>query len=88
MLLCRRKRKGVEYMPYENLNDLPVGVKNHVPEHGQEIYKEAFNSAWQQYKDAKKRYHEESREEAAHRVAWAAVKHVYKKQGEKWVKKA
>lgn len=56
-------------MPYKNLNDLPDGVRDHLPEHGQEIYKEAYNSAWDEYKDPKDRRGDASREETAHRVA-------------------
>ncbi|GEM_PF-715206 len=49
-------------MPYKMITQLPDGVKNNLPKHAQEIYKEAFNSAEEQYD-------EESR---AHRVAWGA----------------
>ncbi|MGQ7177343.1 ChaB family protein, partial [Escherichia coli] len=45
--------------------------------HPQDIYKEAFNSAWDQYKDKDDRRDDASREETAHKVAWAAVKHEY-----------
>jgi cation transport regulator len=41
-----------------------------LPEHGQDIYREAFNHAWQQYAG------DPPQEELAHRVAWAAVKRV------------
>ncbi|GAB1420041.1 putative cation transport regulator ChaB [Anaerolineales bacterium] len=77
-------------MPYKNLNDLPDGVRDHLPEHGQEIYKEAYNSAWDEYKDPKDRRGDASREETAHRVAWSAVKQVYEKDetSGKWVKKS
>jgi cation transport regulator len=37
-------RKGGE-MPYDNLSDLPDSVRNNLPKHAQEIYKEAYNSA-------------------------------------------
>lgn len=57
-------------MPYENLSDLPESVREHLPKHAQEIYRAAYNSAWDQYN------HEEER---AHRVAWAAVKNSYEK---------
>jgi cation transport regulator len=57
-------------MPYENIQDLPDSVRNHLPKHAQEIYRSAYNSAWDQYD------HEEAR---AHRVAWAAVKDKYEK---------
>ncbi|HET7664278.1 MAG TPA: putative cation transport regulator ChaB [Rhodanobacteraceae bacterium] len=66
-------------MPYHHIGDLPDSVRDHVPKHAQEIYKEAFNSAWDDYRDPDKRRGKESREEAAHKVAWAAVKQKYAK---------
>ena len=33
-------------MPYANNTDLPKGVKDHLPEHAQDIYRGAFNHAW------------------------------------------
>lgn len=57
-------------MPYQKIHDLPDSVREHLPEHAQEIYRAAFNSAWEEYR------HDEER---AHRVAWAAVKHEYEK---------
>ena len=73
-------------MPYQKLADLPDGVKDNLPRHAQEIYKEAYNNAWEQYKDPDERRGDATREETAHRVAWAAVKHKYEKndQGD-WV---
>ncbi len=76
-------------MPYRNLRELPKGVKNVLPKHAKEIYKEAFNSAWDEYKDPDDRRDDASREETAHKVAWGAVKQTYEKGSEgKWVKKA
>lgn len=66
-------------MPYQNLSELPEQVRDNVPKHGQEIYKEAFNSAWDEYKNPGDRRGDASREEAAHKVAWSAVKHSYEK---------
>lgn len=57
-------------MPYKDVNDLPESVKEHLPHHAQEIYRAAFNSAWDEY---------DRDEERAHRVAWAAVKKKYEK---------
>jgi cation transport regulator len=74
-------------MPYENLPDLPDSVKNHLPKHAQEIYKEAYNNAWGQYADPNKRRSDDSREEVAHKVAWSAVKEKYEKKNEQWVRK-
>jgi cation transport regulator len=66
-------------MPYKNVSDLPESVRDNVPKHAQEIYMEAFNSAWDQYKDQDDRRGDATREETAHRVAWAAVKQKYEK---------
>jgi cation transport regulator len=57
-------------MPYKTERELPESVRDHLPSHAQEIYRAAYNSAWDEYK------HDEER---AHRVAWAAVKHEYEK---------
>ena len=74
-------------MPFSSRKDLPEPVKEHLPAHAEEIYKEAYNSAWDQYKDPDKR-RSGSREEVAHKVDWSAVKQKYEKnqQGE-WVEK-
>lgn len=75
-------------MPYDNRDELPDNVKNVLPAHGQDIYKEAFNSAWDEYKDKEDRRGNDSREEVAHKVAWAAVKNQYEKgSNNKWHKK-
>ena len=74
-------------MPYRNLDELPDSVRAHLPEHAQEIYKEAFNHAWDEYADPDKRRGDTSREETAHKVAWSAVKREYRKQGQYWVRK-
>lgn len=72
-------------MPYKHRSDLPDSVKNVLPPHAQDIYKETFNSAWDEYKDKDDRRGDESREETAHKVAWSAVKHSYKKgDDDKW----
>ena len=60
------------------------GVKDKLPAHAQDIYREAFNNAWDEYKDASKRRGNKSLEEVAHKVAWAAVKQKYEKVGEEW----
>jgi cation transport regulator len=76
-------------MPYEQLQDLPDNVRDNLPEHAQEIYRAAYNSAWEQYDEPEERRGDASREETAHRVAWAAVKRVYEKdeQSGEWQKK-
>jgi cation transport regulator len=63
-------------------------VRENLPEHAQDIYREAFNSAWEEYKDPFERRGNESWEEVSHKVAWSAVEKVYEKNAEgKWVKK-
>lgn len=66
-------------MPYASIDELPDSVKDNVPKHAQEIYKEAFNSAYEKYKDPKDRKDNADREETAHKVAWSAVKKSYEK---------
>jgi cation transport regulator len=68
-------------MPYASIDGLPDGLRRHLPLHAQEIYRSAFNNAWNYYG----RHDPGHREEIAHRVAWAAVKKRYAKQGEDWV---
>ncbi len=75
-------------MPYQQRSDLPERVTDTLPKHGQEIYKEAFNSAWDQYDKPSERKGNRDREKTAHAVAWSAVKKVYKKGKDgNWVKK-
>jgi cation transport regulator len=67
-------------MPYIQNADLPKGVKNNLPPHAQDIYIEAFNHAWEQYRSPdKRRDPHESQETVAHKVAWSAVEKKYKK---------
>ena len=66
-------------MPYAVNEQLPPSVRHHLPLAAQDIYREAFNHAWQTYGRAARR------EEIAHRVAWAAVKHRFHKEDGDWV---
>ena len=61
-----------------------------LPEHAQEIYKKAHANALEQYQKPEKRRggKRESAEQVAHKVAWAAVKKKYEKEGDRWVEKA
>lgn len=75
-------------MPYQSNGDLPEDVRGVLPDHAQDIYREAYNSAWDQYDSPDEREGGRSREETAHAVAWSAVKNVYEKSDSgKWVKK-
>jgi cation transport regulator len=66
-------------VPYSSIQELPESVREHLPAHAQQIYQAAYNSAWNEYREPPKRRGEETREEAAHKVAWAAVKDKYQK---------
>ncbi|GGC96127.1 ChaB family protein [Halopseudomonas salina] len=74
-------------MPYDSISELPDSVRNSLPRHAQEIYKEAFDNAWKQYEDPRERKGDDDRETVAHKVAWSAVKQKYEKLGDKWVEK-
>lgn len=73
-------------MPYDKNSELPDAVRNNLPSHGQEIYRKAFNSAWDEYKNPEDRKGSADREETSHKVAWSAVKNEYHKEGDKWVR--
>lgn len=74
-------------MPYKTNSDLPKSVINSLPNHAQDIYREAFNKAWKQYEDPKTRSENITQEVMSHMVAWAAVKKEYKKKNDRWIKK-
>ena len=72
------KRGKASEMPYKQITQLPDNVKNNLPKHAQENYKEAFNSAEDQYDD----------EGRAHATAWSAVEQKYEKNDQgNWVQK-
>ena len=56
-------------MPYATNADLPARVRKVLPRHAQDIYRAAFNSAYERYGG--------DREPIAHRIAWTAVKRKY-----------
>lgn len=70
-------------MPYATLEDLPPAL-HRLPHHAQEIFRAAFNHAWDSYRSRGPA----QQEEIAHRVAWAAVKKRYCKRGDVWVERA
>ena len=72
-------------MPYNSNADLPDNVTNVLPKHAQDIFREAFNSAYDEYKDPEDRRDDDSRDNTARRVAWAVVKKKYQKgEDDKW----
>jgi cation transport regulator len=69
-------------VPYSSNSDLPISVQRHLPPHAQDIYREAFNHAFAAHAG------DPRQEEAAHRIASAAVKRSYVKVGGSWVSRA
>jgi cation transport regulator len=69
-------------MPYQSNFDLPALVRRHLPPHAQDIYREAFNHAFAAHAN------DQRQEEAAHRIAWGAVKRSYVKVGDSWIARA
>lgn len=69
-------------MPYLRNRDLPASLRVHLPKGAQDIYRAAFNGAWDGYRAVPRA------EEIAHRVAWSVVKKSYRKVGTAWIKKA
>ena len=75
-------------MPYNTINDLPDNIRRILPKHAQEIYKEAFNHAWEEYAKPSERKANASRDETAYKVAWSSVEQKYLKNSQgNWVKK-
>ena len=67
-----------DIMPYSSNSDLPTSVRHHLPQHAQDIYREAFNHSFASHEG------DSRQEEIAHRTAWAAVKRSYVKVGDEW----
>lgn len=68
-------------MPYDSNAELPVAVRMHLPPHAQDIFRSAFNHAFTTHAG------DPDREEAAFRIAWAAVKRGYVKIGDAWTER-
>jgi len=84
-----KQKKGKDDDNGDELSEATEKRIDQLPEHAQHIFKKAHASAVKEYEDPGKRREgkKESAEEVAHKVAWAAVKKEYEKEGEKWVKK-
>lgn len=65
-------------MPYDTNQELPPSVRRYLPPHAQDIFRAAFNNAFERHG------HDET---LAFRIAWAAVKRRYEKVGSNWVPK-
>ncbi len=68
-------------MPYARNAELPENLRRLLPAHAQDIYREAFNHAYAAHEG------DPRQEEAAHRIAWAAVKRSYVKTAQGWLRR-
>ncbi|MFN0193466.1 MAG: ChaB family protein [Aestuariivirga sp.] len=66
-------------MPYSSNDDLPPAVRTRLPGHAQDIFRAAFNHAYDSHSG------EHDQEERAFRIAWAAVKRAFVKSEQGWV---
>jgi cation transport regulator len=80
LVIALRSSQDLPLMPYTTNDELPAAIQRSLPSHAQDIFRSAFNAAWQS-DGAKDPLH---REEIAHRVAWAAVKKRYRMIGTSW----
>jgi cation transport regulator len=69
-------------VPYAINAALPISVRRYLPEPAQGIFRAALNHAFAAHAD------DSRQEEAAHRIAWAAVKRSYVKVGDRWIERA
>jgi cation transport regulator len=65
-------------VPYASNRQLPPPVQRHLPLHAQDIFRGAFNRAYEDYGEDEAR---------AFRVAWAAVKRQYQKVEGEWLRR-
>ncbi|WP_029008525.1 ChaB family protein [Azospirillum halopraeferens] len=68
-------------MPFPSNAELPDSVKSGLPDGAQDIYRSAFNRAWREYDEGEG---QARRNEAARRIAWAAVLRRYERVGDSW----
>lgn len=62
-------------MQYSTNEELPLGVRRHLPPGAQDLYRETFNHAASQYG---------GRESDAAHLAWAVVKRQYMRHDDMW----
>jgi cation transport regulator len=64
-------------LPYYKNSDLPDHVKSGLPDHGQDLYREAYNDAWDIFRDPARRDEGRDHEACSHDHAWAAIEAKY-----------
>ena len=69
-------------MQYEAVKQLPVTIRNVLPEEAQEIYLKAYNQAWEEF--TKEDHRGLNQQGLAHQQAWGAVKQEYVFDLDQW----
>lgn len=74
-------------MPYDSNAQLPRGVQSYLCPAAQELYRQAYNYAWENHRYTENRYdRHDSRQVTASRLAWETVKkHCSKDERGRWV---
>lgn len=74
-------------MKYQKNSDLPSHIKEDLPINAQDIYRKAFNEAWESYDEPRAVVNvEQSRLAMAEKAAWAAVnERFYFNEFEEWI---
>ena len=62
-------------MPFEAVKQLPVTIRDTLPDQAQEIYRKAYNQAWEEYD--KEDHRGLNQQGLAHQRGWTAVQHEY-----------
>jgi cation transport regulator len=74
---ANKNEKELDFI--KSTDDIPSNLKEILPTHAQHIYMKAHNRGLRQYAEEEKRRYGGTQDEAAHRVAWAAVRTKYEK---------
>jgi cation transport regulator len=73
-------------MRFENIEELPQAVRDALPKKAQEVYLKACNRASGAPAAMPGAAVEHSPNAQAHKAAWQAVKKLYRKRGNRWVR--
>ena len=72
-------------MQYDTVKQLPVTIRDVLPEQAKEVYRKAYNQAWEEYEqDAHRGLNQPA---LAHQQAWGAVKREYVFDLDQWHRK-
>jgi cation transport regulator len=69
-------------MRFETIKQLPVAIRDTLPDKAQEIYRKAYNQAWDEFEEDDHRGL--NQQGLAHQQAWMAVKQEYVFDLDQW----